>query len=217
MNGSGNTATPAIERKAGIPSLSCEPVSDVASLSTDRLALRAFRPSDADDVFAYSSDPRIGHDAGWPAHRSIEDSLSFINDIASQGHVWAIVFNGTVSESKPGGTVIGSIGLIPDPARTYDKVLMLGYAIGASFWGSGLATEAARAVIAYGFEQLGLEAVSCTCYPWNAASKRVIDKCGFEYEGRRRLAEIGQDRSPEDFLCHLLVQERWKSLAQSGR
>ena len=84
-----------------------DPVSAVARLSTGRLTLRAFRPSDADDVFAYSSDPRIGHDAGWPPHRSLDDSLSFINDIASQGHVWAIVPEATVSEGRPQGTVIG--------------------------------------------------------------------------------------------------------------
>lgn len=193
-----------------------DPVSAVARLSTGRLTLRAFRPSDADAVFAYSSDPRIGHDAGWPPHRSLDDSLSFINDIASQGHVWAIAPEATVSESRPQGTVIGSVGLISDPARNYDKVLMLGYAIGARFWGKGYTTEAARAVIAYGFEELGLEAISCTCYPWNAASKRVIDKCGFEYECTRHLVEIGQDGIPEDFLCHVLTKGRWNELVRSA-
>lgn len=112
-----------------------EPVSDVPPIKTDRLLLRAFAPADAEAVFAYSSDPRIGHDAGWPAHRSLDDSLFFIRDIASQGHVWALVPKETIRPETPQGTPIGSIGLIADPAREYDRVLMLGYAIGAEFWG----------------------------------------------------------------------------------
>lgn len=192
-----------------------EPVSDVPPIKTDRLLLRAFAPADAEAVFAYSSDPRIGHDAGWPAHRSLDDSLFFIRDIASQGHVWALVPKETIRPETPQGTPIGSIGLIADPAREYDRVLMLGYAIGAEFWGKGYTTEASIAVLAYRFDALELAAVSCTCYPWNKASKRVIDKCGFEYEGCRHLAEIGQDGVPEDFLCHILTKKRWLDTCQA--
>ncbi|WP_180326730.1 GNAT family N-acetyltransferase [Raoultibacter phocaeensis] len=191
-----------------------DPVSTVPRLTTERLVLRAFCLADADDVFAYSSDPRIGHDAGWPQHRSLDDSRSFITDIASQGHVWAIIPRETATECNPEGTVIGSIGLIPDPARSLDSVLMLGYAIGSDWWGRGFTTEAAKEVVRFGFEQLGLIGISCTCYPWNAASRRVIEKCGFSFEGTRHLAEIGQDGVPEDLLCHLLAKEAWEASSE---
>lgn len=192
------------------------PVSAVPVLATERLTLRAFRLADVDDVFAYSSNPRIGHDAGWPCHRSLDDSRSFISDIASQGHVWAIVPRETIGEHNPDGTVIGSIGLIPDPSRALDSVLMLGYAIGIDWWGRGYTTEAARAVVRYGFEHLGLIGISCTCYTWNTASKRVIDKCGFSFEGTRHYVEIGQDGTVEDMFCHFLAREQSEQPAKDA-
>lgn len=191
--------------------LSPNPVSAVPTLTTERLVLRAFRPSDAPDVFSYSHDPRVGHDAGCPPHQTIDDSLAFITQIASQGHVWAIVNPTVTDEAHPEGTVLGSIGLIADPARPHDGALMLGYALGSAWWGQGFTTEAARCVISYGFDDLGLELISCTCYPWNTASRRVIEKCGFAYEGTRRAAEVTYEGILEDFRCHSLTREEWQA------
>ncbi|MEG0505462.1 MAG: GNAT family N-acetyltransferase, partial [Raoultibacter sp.] len=144
-------------------SLNTDPVSSVQAIETDRLILRAFKESDASDVFDYSCNPRIGHDAGWPPHATIEDSLFFIREIASQGSVWAIVPKETVTDEKSAGTVIGSIGLIADPARPYEDALMLGYAIGEAWWNRGFVTEASQCVIRFGFENLNLSLISCTC------------------------------------------------------
>lgn len=183
--------------------LSDTPVSTVPTLETQRIILRAFRPSDAQDVFAYSSNPRIGHDAGWPVHLSIEDSLSFINDIASQGHVWAICL------PDHGGLVTGSIGLISDPSRESEEIAMLGYAIGEPWWNKGYMTEAAREVLRFGFSELSLLLISVTHYPWNIASKKVIEKLSFHYEGTRRMAEKNAEGMWEDFSCYSLKREEW--------
>ena len=189
--------------------LSNEPVSQAAALRTERLALRPFRPSDASDVFAYSRDPRVGHDAGWEPHRSIDDSLAFITEVAPHGHVWAIV-DPTADDEHPEGRVIGSIGLIADPARPHDRALMLGYALGVDWWSRGYMTEVSRCVIAHGFEDLGLDLITCTCYPWNTASRHVIEKCGFAFEGVRRGAEVTYDGRLEDARCHSLTRKEWE-------
>lgn len=192
--------------------LSNEPVSQVATLRTERLVLRAFRPSDAADVFAYSRDPRVGHDAGWEPHRSIDDSLSFITEIAPQGHVWAVVDPTAVDDAHPHGTVAGSIGLIADPARQHDRALMLGYALGVDWWSRGFMTEASRCVIDHGFKDLGIDLITCTCYPWNTASRHVIEKSGFTFEGVRRGAEVTYDGRLEDARCHSLTREEWERI-----
>lgn len=186
-----------------------DPVSAVPTLETERLVLRAFRPSDDADVFAYSKNPRIGRDAGWAPHASIEDSRAFITEIAPQGHVWAVVDPALVDETHPEGTVVGSIGLIADPARQHDRALMLGYALGSDWWGRGYMTEASRRVVDYGFEELDIELITCTCYPWNTASRHVIEKCGFTFEGVRRGAEVTYDGRLEDARCHSLTREEW--------
>ncbi|MEG1607370.1 MAG: GNAT family N-acetyltransferase [Mucinivorans sp.] len=54
--------------------------------------------------------------------------------------------------------------------------------MGEPYWGYGYMTEAARAVISYGFETLGLDLISAYCYPHNVRSKGVLQKCGMSYE-----------------------------------
>lgn len=178
-------------------------VSGVPVLTTQRLLLRPFVEEDAPAVFSYSRNPLLGHDAGWPPHRSIEDSLSFITHIASQDHVWALVE--LTSEA-----VIGSIGLVSDDARSYEGARALGYALSEQWWGNGLMTEAAFRVIRFGFEELGLTLISCTHYVWNNRSKRVIEKCGFKFEGIRRQAEKTPSGTVEDFACYSLLSVEFK-------
>lgn len=190
--------------------LSHEPVSDVAELRTERLVLRAFRPADAPDVLAYSRDPRVGHDAGWEPHRSIDDSLAFITEVAPHGHVWAVIDPSATDDDHPEGMIVGSIGLIADPARQHDRALMLGYALGVDWWSRGYMTEVSQRVIDHGFEDLGLDLITCTCYPWNTASRHVIEKNGFLFEGIRRGAELTYDGRLEDARCHSLTRAEWE-------
>ena len=85
---------------------------------------------------------------------------------------------------------MGSIGLITDSARQYGSARSLGYALGIRYWGQGYMTEAVRAVIRFGFEKMSLDVISATCYPDNLASRRVLEKCGFQYEGTLHRAEM---------------------------
>ena len=93
-----------------------------------------------------------------------------------QPTVWAI-------ERRGDGRLMGSIGLIADSARQYGSVRSVGYSLGTAYWGRGYMTEALRAVTEYGFERMSLDLISATCYPDNARSRRVLEKCGFAYEG----------------------------------
>ena len=115
-----------------------------------------------------------------------------------QEGVFSIVFD---------GRVIGSIGIIPDPKRGNERAKMLGYAIGKAYWGKGLMTEAAKALIAYGFSHLGAELISAYCFPHNKRSARVLEKCGFQYEGTLHRSEQLFDGTVCDEDCYVLFQE----------
>jgi len=83
------------------------------------------------------------------------------------------------------GRLCGGIGLHPDDQHQRAE---LGYWIGVPFWGSGYATEAARAVVRYGFEHLNFNRIFAAHFAGNDASARVLQKIGMQYEGRMRQA-----------------------------
>ena len=155
----------------------------MTEIKTERLILKNITESDANDIFEYSKNPNVGPNAGWKPHESLEETKEIMKIIfLGQDSVFGMV----LPES---GKLIGTLGLLPDQKREYDKAMMLGYAMGEQYWNKGYMTEAAKAVIKYGFEELGLELISCCCYPFNAGSMRVIEKCGFRFEGVMRMAE----------------------------
>lgn len=169
------------------------------SIETERLILRPIVESDAEDIYEYAQSMNVGIDAGWKPHESIEETrevmkLVFLN----QESVFGMVLKET-------GKLFGSIGLIPDPKRQYDKTRMIGYSIGENYWGNGYTTEATRALLRFGFEELKLELISAYCYPYNERSRNVMKKCGFSYEGHLRLAEKRYDGVVLDNECYAIA------------
>ncbi|MBC3795669.1 GNAT family N-acetyltransferase [Acetobacterium tundrae] len=173
------------------------------NINTRNLLLRPLTMEDTADVFAYSKSKNVGPRAGWKPHETIEETAEIMKTIfVGQENIWGI------EKEKQ---IIGSIGLIEDPHRQNDQARMLGYALSEDHWGQGMMTEAARAVLAYGFDTLGLSLISVVHYPSNLGSQRVIEKCGFLYEGTIRQAEkiyTGEIRdikaysiSSEEFRC----------------
>ena len=150
-------------------------------LETPRLRLRPFRDGDAADVYAYARDPRVGPIAGWPPHRSEAGSLEVIRTVFSAPGVFAV-------EWKETGRVVGSVGFVgnhPAGERPECPDDELGYALAPACWGRGLMPEAAKAVLAYGFTELGLARIWCGHYAGNWRSRRCMTKCGFRYQFAR--------------------------------
>jgi len=149
------------------------------TIETDRLILRAFTESDLDDFYAYASVPGVGEMAGWPHHTSIETTKMILQSFFNNKDVFAIVH-------KAGKKVIGSLGLHnawinKEEAYQHLKAKNIGYVLAKDYWGQGLVPEALEAVIAYGFNNLGMEAFSIEHFVENVQSRRVIEKCGFTF------------------------------------
>ena len=142
-------------------------------LETKRLALRAPRLEDAKTVAALANDRRIAENtARIPHPYKVKDAEDFIGGANKAGG--EAVFLITLRDK----TVIGACGLVPQ-----DQATELGYWLGVSHWGKGYATEALHAVIDYAFSDLEHEALQAGARVTNPASRRVLEKCGFQWTG----------------------------------
>lgn len=169
------------------------------TLHTERLLLRPFFESDAEQFFISCQNPNLGNNAGWKPHETFEESLTILQTVfIGQENIWAITLKDTQQ-------LIGSIGIVPDPKRENPQTRMLGYWIDESHWGHGYATEATQAVLQYGFEELKLQLISANCYPHNERSQNVLKKNEFIYEGILHKAELSHDGQVYDHLCYYLL------------
>jgi ribosomal-protein-alanine N-acetyltransferase len=114
----------------------------IDSIQTSRLILRRFTQGDVKELFAYASVEGVGERAGWPHHKSLNESQLIQDRIIKEGEVWAIVHR---ADNK----VIGLIGLHhrPDESLHQEGDLDLGYVLGQSYWGNGYMTEGAECIL----------------------------------------------------------------------
>ncbi len=178
------------------------------TIETERLTLRPWQETDVDDMFEYARDPEVGPNAGWPPHASREVSAQIIRKFIEQGDVWAIVWKET-------GKVIGSVGLHTDQRRPGVNCKMLGYVLSRDYWGRGLMTEAAGAAIRYAFDELKLDLLSVCHFPHNSRSRRVIEKCGFQYEGVFRMAWKFDESTAVDDVSYSMLRSEYEQTRSS--
>ena len=151
-------------------------------LYTERLILRPWEEKDAESLYYYAKDNRVGPIAGWPIHTSVENSKEIINTMLSVPETYAVCL-------KENERAIGSIGLmIGDKSNIGlpDTEGEIGYWIGVPYWGRGLIPEAAREIIRHAFVDLHLETLWCGYFEGNDKSRRVQEKCGFTYHHTNR-------------------------------
>ncbi len=147
-------------------------------IETQRLILRPWRQLDLEDLFDYASVDGVGEMAGWRHHETLEDSRRVLDMFIAERKVLAL-------ELKESGNVIGSLGLeeVSDPIDVPEgsRGREIGYVLSKDYWGQGLMTEAVSSVIHYCFKELKLDWLICAHFERNIQSRRVIEKCGFEY------------------------------------
>lgn len=144
-------------------------------LETRRLRFRHLTLGDLDALYALYRDPEIRRyfPEGTLSREETREELEwFLNGHPEhpQLGLWATI-------DKATGAFIGRCGLLPWAIEGQLEV-EVAYLLDKAYWGQGLATEAAQAIIRYGLEQLGLARVICLPEPENLASRRVAEKCG---------------------------------------
>jgi RimJ/RimL family protein N-acetyltransferase len=177
------------------------------ALETERLCLRALQRADAAAVARLANDRRVVENtASMPHPYTLADAEDFLRRVeSSPGEIaFAITLND--------GTLIGGCGL----KRDHNDATELGYWLGVPYWGQGFATEAARALIDHAFGDLGLDRLEADARVSNPASRRVLEKCGFQWSRviLRRVRAIASSAPVDRFR---LDRGLWASLKAWGQ
>ena len=154
-------------------------------IETDRLILRQFRIEDAEDMYNnWTTDVEVTRFLTWSPHPDIDFTKGLLENWIGKyseptWYNWAI-------ELKETGEVVGNISVVKLNERI--EAADIGYCMGKAWWGRGIMPEALRAVIAYLFEEVGLNRVAACHDVNNPKSGRVMQKAGMTREGVLRAA-----------------------------
>ena len=180
-----------------------KPVTPVPTLETERLRLRPFTFDDEAALFALASDPVIARFVRFEAHRTPAETHAFL-ELALEHYrrgepfAWAVV-------RREDDRLIGSCGFVSRTPKR--KSAEIGYWLGKPYWGKGYAVEAARALVRFGFELMGLERVEAKCFLENRAGQHVIEKLGMRFEGTDR-SEMIKGEYPE-LRVYAIARRDW--------
>lgn len=151
------------------------------TLYTPRLILREIKPSDADALLSIRGDIRVTRMNTGEPMKSLDESLDLITQM-EQAYIdqkrldWGIVL-----KDDPDRGLVGRCGYNYWLRR--DRRASIGYDMAYAYWGSGYMTEAVRAMVTFGFEEMGLNRIEADADVENYGSHRVLEKVGFRREG----------------------------------
>jgi RimJ/RimL family protein N-acetyltransferase len=175
-------------------------------LETERLTLRAPRFEDAKAIATLVNDRRIAENTlRIPHPYGVTDAESFIATANADDGERAFLIT-------RGAAVLGACGI----AKRDGEEPEIGYWLGVAFWGRGYATEAARGVIDHAFGDLGYDCLAGGARVSNPASRRVLEKCGFQWTGvgLYRIRALASSAPVDRFR---LDRRLWASLKSWGR
>ncbi len=160
--------------------------SQMPTLRTQRLILRPMRTTDAFDMYEYACREDVTEYLLWSPHPSVSDTREYLAYIehryaSCDFYDWAV----TLADS---GKMIGTVGFTRlEMAHNLGEI---GYVLNPNYHGKGFGTEAARRVLDFGFDTLGLHRIEAKFMQGNTSSLRVMEKLGMSFEGYHRDAML---------------------------
>ena len=170
---------------------------------TPRLRLRPPALADAEQIFArYGQDVEVCRYMSWTPHRSIEDTVAFLQRITADNAEGRSV--GWMISLRESGELLGSVGGAIEKFR-----MQFGYCLARDAWGHGFATEAASAFLTAAWQNPAIIRIQAFCDVENRPSARVLEKIGLKREGTLRrymvLPNIGE--LPRDVYCYAQIRD----------
>jgi RimJ/RimL family protein N-acetyltransferase len=173
-------------------------------LETQRLIMRDYRADEWPTMAAYWADPR--YQRYYPEDERQDETVrklvaSFVAaQTAQPRRKWQLAL-----VTRDGGRLIGNCGIrVNDPDL---REANIGYELDPEFWGQGYASEAARAILRFGFEELGMHRVWAECVADNAGSVRVLEKLGMRREAHFRELQRFRERWWDGYIYAILDHE----------
>lgn len=167
-------------------------------LETERLIIREIVESDWEHIHTYTSLPEVTTHTAWGpnSEEATQDYVKYVIELQQaeprEGYELAICL-------KQDGTLIGGIGI-----HVMDTNAELGYVLNPSYQGRGYATEAARAILEFGFNTLRVHRIFAKCRPENSSSEKVMLHIGMEREGLMREHWYYKGKYHDSFLYSIL-------------
>jgi [ribosomal protein S5]-alanine N-acetyltransferase len=176
------------------------------TLETERLVLRQIVPTDAEELYRIFNDEESMCYWSCRPFRSVTQADQLIKSMArafleESGIHWAITLR---NEDR----LIGKCGY--NEWRKLHRRGDISYIVDRRQWGKGLVSEALRAVLAYGFNQMNLHSIEAGVTPGNDASTRMLQKLGFRLEGHLKESFLVEDVFV-DSLIYSLLRKEWES------
>lgn len=177
--------------------------SNFPTLETDRLCLRELRPEDRDDLYTIFSLEEVVRYYGMAPFKDVKRSGSVLKRRIKLFHIdngiaWGLAL-------KDSDQLIGACRF-----KSWEKksqVSELAYELHPDYWNQGLMTEAVRTVVEYGFDVADLNRIEAWASTENVGSIKVLEKCGFQYEGTQRERYFWNDRFHDMAFYSLLRRE----------
>lgn len=177
--------------------------SSIPPLSTDRLTLRRMKVSDWQDMYEYSKEECVTKYLLWEPHKSPEQTQDYLRYLQTRYRTgdfydWAVV-------DKKSGKMIGTCGFASLDFQ--NNSAEVGYVLNPDFWGQGIAAQAVRAVLEFGFMELNIHRIEAKYIIGNDSSRRVMEKCGMSFEGVRRSSMYIKGQYRDIGVCAIISDE----------
>ena len=174
-----------------------------SELETERLILRRMKKSDADDMFEYARNEELTKYLLWRPHPNRQYTYTYLSSVQKYYRNGSYFDYAVVLKSE--NKMIGTCGFTHVHAE--HNSAEIGYVINPAYQNSGYATEAALALLRFGFCNLGFNRIEARYMDGNLASRRVMDKLGMKYEGMQRALMLVKGRYVDICVCAMLERE----------
>ena len=175
-----------------------------STLTTERLILQPLTAADADDLYDAFRRPEAMRFMDDHLHTSAAETRKMVDGMLSgPGTIWTI-------RTAADGPALGFVEYIGNAG-----VPGMGYMLHPDHWGNGYMTEAVRAALVYGFDEMGLDRVELWISQENTASLRLAERAGFRRRGRMR-QKYHKDESGHDKIVYGITAEQWRTGQLAG-
>ena len=176
-------------------------------LRTARLTVRPMTLADADDLASRRSDPETAHFQGWEVPYPLESAVELIEEMIARGAPALGGWTQFACARHEDGVIVGDVALHLDEEGHNGEI---GFTLHIWARGQGYATEAAAAILNYGFTVWDLHRCEASIDPRNAASRRVLEHLGFRHEGTM-IESYWQGETVMDDARYALLRREWEA------